>query len=274
MPRHRQALYVACNAMQPSYTNILKKIDPYKDKAFWFPMGESEIKDLEKRIGQNFPSYFKQFLLTFGIRQDFVFDLFRREQDYIDEYSFLPKRFRKHFVPIGKSAAGGDTWLIKVHSEEQKIYEYWHEDYGELSTLEYSFMQLIDRDIAELAELYNNKPLNKDKSWCVQFSIPTKMETLLLNTIEAEQTKNWTEAEISSAGVFSYETEIKLTSKKIKLSRQEYKGWKEPNYYFNWKEPAYQIGANSYIRTLDKKLTKVFKGYKLIDYGILALTAD
>lgn len=260
--------------MTTTYYDILLKLEPYKDKVFYFSLTDSEIVNLEKQIGQIFPNYFREFLLTFGIRQDFVFELFTREQDFADQYKYLPKSLRRYFVPIGGSSAGGDTWLIKSNSEEQKIYELWHESNGELTTLDFSFKELIDRNINELSDLYDRKSFNKDKNWCVQFSIATTKENLLLKTIEAKQTKGWTNAEISSAGVYSYETQIELASKQIRLSRQEYKDWKEPIYYFNWKEPAFQIGANSFIRTLDKKLTKAFKGYKLIDYGVLALSDD
>jgi len=260
--------------MEITYADILLKLEPYKDKAFWFPLSDTEIKGLEKQIGQSFPSYFRKFLRTFGIRQDFVFELLNREQDFIAEYKYLPKSLRQYFVPIGSSSAGGDTWLIKAKSEEQIIYEFWHEGNGELATLDFSFTELIDRNINELGELYDRKPFNKDKNWCVQFAITTTKESLLLKTIDAHQTKGWTDAKISSAGVYTYDTEIELASKKIRLGRQEYKDWEKPTYYFNWNEPAYQIGTDSFIRTLDKKLTKAFKGYKLIDYGILALSDD
>jgi len=233
-----------------------------------------EVDKLEKQIGQRFPAYFRQFLLTFGIRQDFVFELFKREQDFVDEYKYLPKSLRQHFVPIGGSSAGGDTWLIKTQSNGNRIYELWHEGDGELTILDFSFIELIDRNIEELSELYDRKPYNKDKNWCVQFAITTTKESLLLKTIGAQQTKGWTDAEISSAGVYTYNTEIELAFKKIRLGRQEYKDWKKPTYYFDWKEPAYQIGTGSFIRALDKNLTKAFKDYKLIDYGILALSDE
>ncbi len=260
--------------MEDTYTDILLKLEPYKDKAFYFPLTDNEVDNLEKQIGQRFPAYFKKFLLTFGIRQDFVFELFTREQDFVTEHNYLPKSLQKHFVPIGSSSAGSDTWLIKAKSEEQKIYEFWHEGNGELTTLDFSFKELIERNIVELSELYDRKPFNKDKNWCVQFAITTTNESLLLKTLDSHQTKGWADAEISSAGVYTYNTEIEIASKKIRLGRQEYKAWKKPTYYFNWKEPAYQIGVGSFIRTLDKKLTKAFKGYKLIDYGILALADD
>lgn len=260
--------------MDTTYTDIQLKLEPYKDKAFYFPLSLNEVTNLQKQIGQNFPDYYRQFLLTFGIRQDFVFELFKREEDFADQYKWLPKKLRRDFVPIGGSSAGGDTWLIKSNSEEQKIYELWHEGNGELTELDFSFKELIEKNISELGELFERKPFNKDKNWCVQFSIQTTKETELLKTINAQQTKGWTDVEVSSAGVRSFETEIELASKKIRLSRQEFKGWQKPIYYFNWKEPAYQIGAGSFIRTLNEKLIKAFKGYKLIDYGILALADD
>lgn len=261
--------------MHNNYTdNIILKLEPYKDKAFYFPSTNQEIESIEKQIRLKFPDYFRNFLLTFGIRQDFVFELFKKDRDFVDYHSYLPKNIRKHFIPIGGSSAGGDTWLIKSVSEDQQIYEYIDETQSELTTLDFLFSELIDTNINELRDHYNNKPFNKDKSWCVQFAIETTKLDLLLKTIEAIQTKAWSDAQVSTAGVYSEYTEIELATANLKLSRQEYKDWKSPIYYFNWKEPAFQIGVGSFIRALDAKLKKAFKGYTLIDYGIMALSDD
>ncbi|MFT3704376.1 MAG: SMI1/KNR4 family protein [Agriterribacter sp.] len=261
--------------MQKNYIDdILLKLEPYKDKAFYFPSTANEIALIEKQISQKFPEYFKQFLLTFGIRQDFVLELFKREGDIIDNHSYLPQSFKKLFIPIGGSSAGGDTWFIKSSSEDQHIYEYVHETQSELTILDFSFSELIDRNIIDLRDHYESSPFNKDKNWCMQFSIETTKLDLLLKTIGAVQTTEWTNSEVSSAGIYCAYTEIALADKKLKLSRQEYKGWKSPTYYFNWKDPAYKIGAASFIRTLDTKLSKTFKRYTLIDYGIMALSDD
>ncbi|MFT3705238.1 MAG: hypothetical protein QM802_22920 [Agriterribacter sp.] len=260
--------------MQKNYIDdILLKLEPY-NKAFYFPSTAHEIGLIEKQISQKFPDYFKQFLLTFGIRQDFVFELFKRERDIIDNHSYLPHSLQKHFIPIGGSSAGGDTWFIKSGSGLQHIYESVHETQSELSRLDFSFSELVDKNIIDLRDHYESSPFNKDKNWCVQFSIKTTKPDQLLKTIDAVQTTEWSNSEVSSAGVYCVYTEIALADKILKLSRQEYKGWKSPIYYFNWKEPAYRIGAGSFIRALDSKLTKTFKRYTLIDYGIMALSDD
>ena len=140
-----QALPVT--VMNTTYNEILLKLRPYKDKVFCFPMTEREVTQLEKQMGQQFPVYYRQFLLVFGIRQDFVFELFQRHQDFVSEYQYLPKPLKKKFVPIGGSDAGGDTWLVKASEpDEQRIYELWHEGGGELTLLDFTFNDLIEKE--------------------------------------------------------------------------------------------------------------------------------
>ncbi len=108
----------------------------------------------------------------------------------------------------------------------------------------------------------------------MQFAISTDNEQKIYSTIPLKLIQEWELKEVSPAQVHSYETKAKFVDKVIKFTRQEYAGWSSPTYYFNLKEPANEFGKQSRIKTLTISLKKAFPKYKLVDYGILALTDE
>jgi len=273
IPNLHKALAVSCYLMTQSYNDILDKIKPYNDKIFLLPLNEAEILELEKKIGKSFPPYFTDFLSTFGIRQDLVAELCKREQDFVSQNQFLPLSIKKHYIAIGGSTAGGDTWVVNTDLlEDQQIYEHWHEDPQMITPLNVTFPQLIQQNIETLIHEYDKLPFNHEKHWCVEFSIETRDEKAILQTIGATRTKSWGHAKTYDSGVKSYESEFILNSKKFKFNRSEYSLWKKPSYYFNLRESIDKISDGSLIKAIDKKLRIRFKKYILIDYGILPLS--
>ena len=77
--------------MYQLYKEIVKQLEPYKDKVFFQPLKKNELALLENNIGQHFPEYYRQFLLSFGMQQDFVYELIKQEQDFVAAYSYLPE---------------------------------------------------------------------------------------------------------------------------------------------------------------------------------------
>jgi hypothetical protein len=258
--------------MNSPYQKILTQLEPYKDKVFLLPLTYPEVIELEANIGQHFPAYFREFLMVFGIRQDLVFDLYKREKDFIDGYSYLPDAFKTGYIAIGASDPGYEHFLLNVTDPaDRRVYASHYGEPEAVVLLDFTFDDLLERSIDDLAESYPRLELNTKKNWCVQFSIRTTDEQLLLDTIGATRTKKWTKEDVSPAGVHCYVSEIDLLSRRRRFSRQEYIGWETPSYYFNMREPALPLDEKSAIRQLDIKLKKAFKKYVLIDYGIMAL---
>jgi hypothetical protein len=253
------------------YTDTLARLQPYMDKVFLLPLRWEELILMEAQIGQPFPDYFRQYLLTFGFRQDLVFEFFNQEADFTEQYNYLPDEIKSGFIPIGASPAGGDTWLISLlNPTDQRIHPYFYDD-DEIVPPDSTFHELIERNVSLFIEQYDRKPFNHAKRWHVQFAIPTTNESLIYSTLGAARTKDWVHTGVSSSNVYSYEAEILFAEQQLRLSRQEYKDWDSPTYYFNLEEPIEAMITNSVIKRIDSILTQHFSQYKLVDYGVFAL---
>jgi hypothetical protein len=260
--------------MESFYQDILKRIEPHKDKVFYHGLKESEILDIEKKIGKKFPLYFQEFLKTFGVRQDFVFGLIEKETHFIENLEYLPSEIKKSFVLIGDNG-GEDFWLLNSEDEKDtNIYEWQHWLDGDIVKLGYDFETLLNESILKLADKEIIRETNDLKSWCVQFAITTENEQKIYETIPLIIFDDWKLEQVSPAEVYCYERKVKLLDKIRKFKRQEYSGWDNPTYYFDLKEPVNDFGKESLIKEIDNKLKNEFPEYVLIDYGILALTEE
>jgi len=257
--------------MNIDYTEIKRQLAPFKDTVFYHGLPETEVMDIEQKISKQFPIYFREFLKTFGVRQDFVFGLLTREIDFIEHTHYLPKEIRKSFILIGDNG-GVDFWLLNTDNQsDTNLYEWQHWLDGKVVKLGYNFETLLKESILKLSDPGIKRETNDKKNWCVQFAIPTNNEQKIYSTIPLTPIQPWELKEVSPAKVYCYETKATLAGKVVKLTRQEYTGWNSPIYYFDLKEPATEFGKQSLIKDIDDNLKKVFPKYTLGDYGILAL---
>jgi hypothetical protein len=260
--------------MDINYQDILRQLEPYKSKVFFYGMADDVISGIEKKINSKFPSYFREFLKIFGVRQDFVFGLIHREIDFVELSEFLPDNIKKKFVLVGDNG-GEDFWLLNTIDEsDMKIYEWEHWKEGKVIKSGFDFKMLLENSLRELTETHPASGTNDKKNWCVQFAIPTNNEDLIYQTIPIFKLQEWSLKEVSPAKVFCYETKLQTGDKIIPFTRQEYQGWETPIYYFNMKEPVNNFGKSSVIKDFDNMLKSKFSEYKLIDYGILALADE
>ena len=260
--------------MNANYTDILRQIEPYKDKVFYYGLTEDEVVIIEKNIGKRFPNYFREFLKVFGVRQDFVSGLLNKEGDFVEQTAFLPEDIKNSFVIIGDNG-GEDFWLLNTENEnDTNVYQWQHWLDGKVANIGYNFETLINESISKLSDTKIKRETNDNKFWNVQFAIPTNDEKLIYSTIQIETIQDWELEEISPAKVHCYLKKVKLDSTEIILTKQEYYGWDSPIYYFNLKEPVSNFGKYSLIKDIDNKLKQTFSDYSLVDYGILSLTEE
>ena len=260
--------------MNMTYIDIIREIEPYKDKVYFYGLTEEEVSNIEINIENKFPNYFREFLKIFGVRQDLVFGLLRKEDDFIEKAEYLPDDIKKSFVIIGDNG-GEDFWLLNNKNEnDTNIYEWKHWLDGKVVKIGYNFETLLKQRVSELSSEKTEREINDNKFWNVQFVIPTKDEKLIYSTIPLTPMQDWELEEISPAKVHCYLTIAKLYDTEIKLTKQEYEGWNSPIYYFNLKEPVSNFGRYSRIKDLDNKLKQTFSEYCLVDYGILSLTDE
>lgn len=255
--------------MNSVYKETLRQIEPYKDWVYFHGLTEGEVLNIESAINNKFPKYFREYLKIFGVRQDLVFGLLSKEDDFFKLTEYLPNDIKKSFVVIGDNG-GEDFWLLNSEDDnDTNIYEWKHWLNGEVVNMGYNFETLLNQSISKLLDDKIVRATNDLKFWNVQFAIPTNDENSLYTTLSFEPTQQWELEEISSANVHCYLTKVKLDNTEIKLKRQEYEGWNSPIYYFNLKEPVSNFGKHSLIKDLDTKLKQTFPEYSLIDYGIL-----
>lgn len=143
---------LAATQMDTFYTDIKRQIEPYKNKVFYHGLTETEVSDNEKKIGKSFPIYFREFLKTFGVRQDFVFGMLTRENDFIKQTKYLPDEVRKSHVLIGDNG-GEDFWLLNANNQnDTNIYEWQHLSDGKVVKLSYDFETLLKESISKLSD--------------------------------------------------------------------------------------------------------------------------
>lgn len=257
--------------MNISYNDLVTQLEPFKDKVLYHGLTETEIVNLEQKTGKSFPVYFREFLRIFGIRQDFVSGLLKREVDFIERTNYLPEEIKMSYVLIGDNG-GEDFWLLNTENHnDTNLYEWQHWSDGAVVKTGFNFETLLKESIANLTDNGVEKETNAHKFWHVQFAVPADNEQKIYETIPLAPVQEWNLKEVSPAQVYCYETIVNLAGKEIKFERQESAGWASPIYYFNLKEPAIEFGEQSLIKDIDAKLKKAFPAYKLIDYGILAL---
>ncbi len=258
--------------MHRLYKEIAEQLKPYKDKVFFKPLKKHELELLENRIGQQFPDYYRHFLLSFGMQQDFIDELIKHEADLIASYCYLPDCYKKSFLPIADNG-GEETWLLKItDNNDQQVYEWQNWMEGEIVPLGFTFHELIEKNLQALKLNYCNKFLNTSKQWCVQFVVAAPHEDALLSSINAVKAREWTETSTCQNSVRYYETEMELVGRTVKLTRHEHDAWTSPIYYFDVKEAPNKIGKCSVIKKIDTQLKEKFSNYKLIDHGIVPVT--
>lgn len=255
--------------MDPLYKDLLQQLAPYRDMVYYYGLTEQEVSAIEREIGQRFPGYFREFLKTFGVRQDLVFGLFKKEKDFATQKEYLPKNLKKNYVLIGDNG-GEDYWLLNACDEtDTNVYQWQHWAAGKVIALGFDFGALLQKSISALADTSVARIPNSKKSWCVQFSIPTGDEQRIYSTIPLMLLENWALKEVTPADVYCYEAKARVADISVTLKRNEYAGWTSPSYYFDLQEPVSHFGQPSLIKELDGKLRNAFPKYTLIDYGIL-----
>lgn len=257
------------NPMDPFYKDLLEQLTPYRDLVYYYGLTEHEIATIEREISQKFPGYFREFLKTFGVRQDLVFGLYAKEKDFAAQKEYLPKNLRRTYILIGDNG-GEDYWLLNAIDEtDTNVYEWQHWAGGKVVPLGFDFGALLKKGVAALSDPSVPHISNAGKSWCVQFSIPTGDEQRIYAAIPLTLTGDWELKEVTPAEVYCYEARAMLVEMPITLKRDEYAGWSSPTYYFDLQEPVSHFGQPSLIKELDGRLKTAFPQYKLIDYGIL-----
>lgn len=212
--------------MTKAFQDILTQLEPLKNKVVLWPLNEAEVIAIEEKLKKSLPPYYKEFLMVIGLRQDLVFETIGREDDIFLINSFLPKKVQKNYIPFADTG-NGDTWLLNANDfSDTKVYEWYHETPKIITPLAFDFFELINNNIVELKGRLSKLPDNDNKNWCVQFSIKTNNEDLLLSTLEAQKLSGWIFTGTSNAGVSTYLINIQINLVDFELRHRNIRGGK------------------------------------------------
>ncbi|MDN5215081.1 SMI1/KNR4 family protein [Fulvivirgaceae bacterium BMA12] len=256
--------------------NFIKKLKDFGSKVTISPLTEVEVTRIETILNRKLPGYYREFLLKVGLKQDVVWGLIERIEDFDPLEDFLPEGESKRFFRFGHNG-GEDYWLLRNDDPNDKtIYEYdYYGDY-EIKSLNKTFDDLLDEASQQLVENQDKLVDNSRKVWAVQFSIATNDENEIIDALKDEfgciLSKGIENTEVSPAGVICSEGKIELHRREILLKKQEYKDWETALYYFDWRESVSEMNTNSLIKRIEKQLKTNGLKVTLIDYGIMDST--
>lgn len=248
-----------------NYQDIKERVKAVGDKVFYIPMTEAEVANLEQEVGIAFPAYYRDFLLTFGMQQDFVQGLFTDVSDFLEQNSYLQEAV-PNYLMIGDNG-GEDYWILRTEKvNSQRIFN-WVDD--EIEKTDFTFEELVTHALEQLEEEDVLLLDNSEKSWCVQFAITTKDEEALYQALPLKLTSKWTLSEQSEAGVDEYIAQAVLNGEAIEMSRLTYGSGSTPTYFIDYKESLDSVKKQGQIKQWTTVLEAKFPEFNLVDYGVL-----
>lgn len=252
---------------------FIDKLSDFKDKVTISPLSETEVNEIERILDRELPTYYRDFLLQVGLKQDVVWGLNDRVNDFDPLEDFLPDGESKRFFRFGNNG-GEDYWLLRNDDPSDKtIYEYDYYCNFEIKSLNKTFHDLLNESIWQLTENQDQLTINSDKVWAVQFSIDTNNESNIIESLKTEFNCEIANevmyTETSPAKVVCSVGKITLQGIEIPLKKQEYEGWETASFYFDWKESVTDMKENSLIKRIEKNLIRSGLKVTLIDYGIM-----
>jgi hypothetical protein len=138
--------------MNQFYKNIIQQIEPFKDRVFYFGLPEAEVLEIELQLDLRFPVYFREFLKTFGVKQDLVFGLITSVTDFAERTKYLPETIRRSYVLIGENG-GEDFWLLNMKNQaDTTLYAWQHGLDGERVKPVCKFETLLNENISQLSD--------------------------------------------------------------------------------------------------------------------------
>lgn len=248
-----------------NYQEIKEHLKGLEDYVFYIPLKEEEVAVLEQKVGIDFPAYYREFLLNFGMQQDFVPGLFTNAEDFVEQNEYLQEAV-PNYLMIGDNG-GEDYWILRTEKvKSQRVFN-WID--GEIEKTDFTFEELIEDSLDHLEDLEIDILTNSEKSWCVQFAITTADEEELYKVLPLQLKGKWVLADKSEAGVTEYVVDATLNKEPVQMSRLHYGEGSTPTYFIDYKESLDSVKKHGMFKQWAKALEEKFPEFNLVDYGIL-----
>lgn len=252
---------------------FIEKIKCFDQKVAISPLDEIEVIKIESILDRKLPKYYREFLLNVGLKQDVVWGLNDRIEDFDPLENFLPNGESKKFFRFGHNG-GEDYWLLRNDDpNDRMIYEYDFYCDFEIKSLSKTFDDLLDEAIQQLSNNKDKLTDNSQKVWAVQFSIDTNYDSEIIGVLNEEfdcsLKKEICLTEVTAEGVKCSEGIMSLNGIEISIKKQECSDWETASFYFDWKESISDMNENSLIKRIERRLNSEGLKVTLIDYGIM-----
>lgn len=257
---------------------ITEKIKSFEDRIFYFPLSGKEIIELEVELKITFPDEFFSYLKYFGLLQDLIPNMLMTKSEYLFERDFINRVVQEQpntYFAFSNDGYGNLLALKGKEASDEYVYKIAHET-GRINKTKYTFPDFTDKWVNRAIKGCNQRKKNVDKCWSVQFCFEVQDESFLCDLINEQFDHSlddeWKYEDISPAGVTSYVKGFSIGGEKLVLQKYEYQGWETNHYSFNYSESVIILKkGQSIIEKMNKLFNSSSLGFKLVNYGILAL---
>ena len=265
--------------MSSSIKAILDRLDPVKDFVIRRPLTEQELESLEQQVGLPIPDELREYFSLVGLFQDLTsyggseYEVYERVGDLTLGRKFLVEIIggkATSYFPFAGDGAGDEIAVADVDGE-LKLFFADHETrkITEIGPFSEWLNGVVD------AALKRRRPANSEKKWCVQLSFKTAQPEPIIEILQQfapAKLGEWSNERTMPSGVVTSEAQLTFGERQSTLKKSELRHpWGTPSYSFDFDEPATIPTSESVIRRMDGAFRASNLGYKLVDYGPLAL---
>jgi hypothetical protein len=265
--------------MSSSIKAILDRLDPVKDFVIRRPLSEQELESLKQQVGLPIPGELREYFSLVGLFQDLTwyggseYEVHQRVEDFTLSRKALVENFCRdgaRYFPFAGNGSGDEIVVAEVDGG-LKLFFADHE------TLEISEIGLFSEWLSTVVEvtLKRRKPANSEKKWCVQLSFKTAQPEPIIGILRQfapAQLGEWSKEKTMPSGVVTSEAPLTFGERLLTLKKLDLRHpWGTPSFSFDFDEPATLASSESLIGRMDTTFRASDLGYKVIDYGPLAL---
>ncbi|MCP4180207.1 MAG: hypothetical protein GY756_20780 [bacterium] len=267
--------------MKIEFENILKKIEPVKDKVFILPIDREYLLKLSEKTNVEFPELYIDFRRKIGFTQDLLIDLVQTADSLIDDLDYT-EAWCKDFFPIGTfSTEETDyTWLIKKDSNNGIIYQVDNEEEenAKPEKTKFTLQSLIEEEIENIKNDNSYRLNNIDKVRLFEFRIETEEFDAIVEVLNKRFETEWVNDNWRNKytpNVLGIEVAfIKLDENQIMLQREKDIIDGGLAYFFEIEEPLDTIKNNSIGDIIIELFEEEGIKYDFTDYGIMDNDSD
>ncbi len=260
--------------MENYWTEIKNQLKLYEDKVFFLPLDDFYLKNIEKKIGLNFPKIYFEFLKEFGFTQDFITEINQTEDSLKEDLEYVDD-LCPEFFPIGTCEENDEVWMIKRDSSDDTIFVIPMDDEEEIvpESKGYTFKHLINNSLTKVQQEYHTRTKNAYKVRICEFRIKTENFNIIIEMLNEKLSTKWLNnnwKDKYNPNVFDIEIALfEIDNKEIIVEREEDDGVMV--YYFEIEESITEM------KKLNKSLLikDIFNlnniEYEFTDYGIIEI---